>query len=166
MQPLYGQVPHAHLGDYCDVYLTHDSMSVRKAHNAGRNHLRNVVEYYQRTALFLCWPAATVSWRGLTYMTLQKSAMRKPNLSSTPSHHPTPPKAKLGQIQCCNNRLDLEELFHHHRSGFQVITLSLFSRVKTRLTSFNASRSTRRHASSPIRSTRRARRSSWRNDAS
>src|SRR5947207_9752999 len=34
-------------GDYCDVYLTHDSMSVRKAHNAGRNHLRNVVEYYQ-----------------------------------------------------------------------------------------------------------------------
>jgi U1 small nuclear ribonucleoprotein C len=24
-------------------------MSVRKAHNAGRNHLRNVVEYYQRT---------------------------------------------------------------------------------------------------------------------
>lgn len=34
--------------DYCDVYLTHDSMSVRKAHNAGRNHLRNVVEYYQQ----------------------------------------------------------------------------------------------------------------------
>jgi U1 small nuclear ribonucleoprotein C len=23
-------------------------MSVRKAHNAGRNHLRNVVEYYQQ----------------------------------------------------------------------------------------------------------------------
>ncbi|KAF4982515.1 hypothetical protein FDECE_17496, partial [Fusarium decemcellulare] len=36
------------LGDYCDVYLTHDSMSVRKAHNSGRNHLRNVVDYYQR----------------------------------------------------------------------------------------------------------------------
>ena len=36
-------------GDYCDVYLTHDSMSVRKAHNSGRNHLRNVVDYYQRT---------------------------------------------------------------------------------------------------------------------
>ncbi|GLB09328.1 hypothetical protein AtubIFM57258_005246 [Aspergillus tubingensis] len=34
--------------DYCDVYLTHDSMSVRKAHNAGRNHLRNVLEYYQQ----------------------------------------------------------------------------------------------------------------------
>ncbi|KAJ5303414.1 hypothetical protein N7476_010213 [Penicillium atrosanguineum] len=34
--------------DYCDVYLTHDSMSVRKAHNSGRNHLRNVVEYYQQ----------------------------------------------------------------------------------------------------------------------
>jgi len=35
-------------GDYCDVYLTHDSMSVRKAHNTGKNHLRNVVDYYQR----------------------------------------------------------------------------------------------------------------------
>lgn len=38
-------------GDYCDVYLTHDSMSVRKAHNSGRNHLRNVVDYYQRQSL-------------------------------------------------------------------------------------------------------------------
>ncbi|KAK8226534.1 U1 zinc finger-domain-containing protein [Phyllosticta paracitricarpa] len=36
------------MSDYCDVYLTHDSMSVRKAHNSGRNHLRNVVEYYQQ----------------------------------------------------------------------------------------------------------------------
>jgi U1 small nuclear ribonucleoprotein C len=34
--------------EYCDVYLTHDSMSVRKAHNSGRNHIRNVVEYYQQ----------------------------------------------------------------------------------------------------------------------
>ena len=34
--------------DYCDVYLTHDSMSVRKDHNSGRNHIRNVVDYYQR----------------------------------------------------------------------------------------------------------------------
>lgn len=34
--------------DYCDVYLTHDSMSVRKAHNSGRNHLRNVIDYYQQ----------------------------------------------------------------------------------------------------------------------
>ncbi|KAL5600962.1 hypothetical protein BROUX41_005796 [Berkeleyomyces rouxiae] len=34
--------------DYCDVYLTHDSMSVRKAHNSGRNHIRNVVDYYER----------------------------------------------------------------------------------------------------------------------
>ncbi|KAL6721497.1 U1 small nuclear ribonucleoprotein C [Lecanora helva] len=35
-------------GDYCDVYLTHDSMSVRKAHNSGRNHERNVLDYYQQ----------------------------------------------------------------------------------------------------------------------
>ncbi|KTW28165.1 hypothetical protein T552_02024 [Pneumocystis carinii B80] len=33
--------------DYCDVFLTHDSASVRKAHNAGKNHLTNVREYYQ-----------------------------------------------------------------------------------------------------------------------
>lgn len=26
-------------------------MSVRKAHNSGRNHLRNVVDYYERTLL-------------------------------------------------------------------------------------------------------------------
>lgn len=25
-------------------------MSVRKAHNNGRNHLRNVIDYYQRTS--------------------------------------------------------------------------------------------------------------------
>lgn len=44
-------------GDYCDVYLTHDSMSVRKAHNSGRNHERNVLDYYQRiyTILRLCF---------------------------------------------------------------------------------------------------------------
>ncbi|KAM0749785.1 zf-U1-domain-containing protein [Meredithblackwellia eburnea MCA 4105] len=32
--------------DYCDVFLTHDSASVRRAHNAGRNHLTNVRDYY------------------------------------------------------------------------------------------------------------------------
>ncbi|KAF9958514.1 hypothetical protein BGZ72_000265 [Mortierella alpina] len=32
--------------DYCDIFLTHDSSSVRKAHNAGRNHLINVKTYY------------------------------------------------------------------------------------------------------------------------
>ncbi|PWN35604.1 zf-U1-domain-containing protein [Meira miltonrushii] len=32
---------------YCDVHLTHDSTSVRKAHNTGRNHLQNVRDYYQ-----------------------------------------------------------------------------------------------------------------------
>ena len=35
-----------HYCDYCDVFLTHDSTSVRKAHNCGRNHLQNVREYY------------------------------------------------------------------------------------------------------------------------
>ncbi|KAJ3921839.1 U1 small nuclear ribonucleoprotein C [Lentinula edodes] len=35
-----------HYCDYCDVFLTHDSASVRKAHNSGRNHLSNVKDYY------------------------------------------------------------------------------------------------------------------------
>ncbi|KAK9456345.1 U1 zinc finger-domain-containing protein [Dipodascopsis uninucleata] len=34
--------------DYCDVFLTHDSISVRKAHNSGKNHIKNVVDYYQQ----------------------------------------------------------------------------------------------------------------------
>ncbi|KZS91204.1 zf-U1-domain-containing protein [Sistotremastrum niveocremeum HHB9708] len=35
-----------HYCDYCDVFLTHDSTAVRKAHNSGRNHLSNVRDYY------------------------------------------------------------------------------------------------------------------------
>ena len=46
-------------GDYCDVYLTHDSMSVRKAHNSGRNHERNVLDYYQRTSTPFLFPLDT-----------------------------------------------------------------------------------------------------------
>ncbi|KAL7671650.1 hypothetical protein ACOME3_006541 [Neoechinorhynchus agilis] len=33
--------------DYCDTYLTHDSPSVRRTHNQGRNHKENVRKYYQ-----------------------------------------------------------------------------------------------------------------------
>uniref|UniRef100_A0A061SA94 U1 small nuclear ribonucleoprotein C n=2 Tax=Tetraselmis sp. GSL018 TaxID=582737 RepID=A0A061SA94_9CHLO len=32
--------------DYCDTYLTHDSPSVRKQHNAGYKHKANVRNYY------------------------------------------------------------------------------------------------------------------------
>jgi len=35
-----------HYCDYCDVFLTHDSTSVRRDHNSGRNHLANVRDYY------------------------------------------------------------------------------------------------------------------------
>ncbi|KAL6527617.1 hypothetical protein OROMI_029428 [Orobanche minor] len=34
--------------DYCDTYLTHDSPSVRKQHNAGYKHKANVRCYYQQ----------------------------------------------------------------------------------------------------------------------
>lgn len=32
--------------DYCDVYLTHDSLNVRRSHNAGWKHKANVRAYY------------------------------------------------------------------------------------------------------------------------
>ncbi|KNC97897.1 uncharacterized protein SPPG_06888 [Spizellomyces punctatus DAOM BR117] len=32
--------------DYCDIFLTHDSPSVRKAHNAGWKHRMHVQNYY------------------------------------------------------------------------------------------------------------------------
>lgn len=34
--------------DYCDTYLTHDSPSVRKQHNAGYKHKANVRDYYMQ----------------------------------------------------------------------------------------------------------------------
>ncbi|XP_073307254.1 U1 small nuclear ribonucleoprotein C-like isoform X1 [Primulina huaijiensis] len=34
--------------DYCDTYLTHDSPSVRKQHNAGYKHKANIRAYYQK----------------------------------------------------------------------------------------------------------------------
>lgn len=97
------------LGDYCDVYLTHDSMSVRKAHNAGRNHLRNVVEYYQG------WYRAALSLAAApTKMLTQRLAMRKHNQSSTPSHLHMPLKDKLRRTLCCNNHLARAVCLLHH----------------------------------------------------
>ncbi|KAI8920154.1 U1 zinc finger-domain-containing protein [Powellomyces hirtus] len=36
--------------DYCDIFLTHDSPSVRKAHNAGWKHRMHVQNYYSALA--------------------------------------------------------------------------------------------------------------------
>ncbi|KAH3659972.1 hypothetical protein OGAPHI_007177 [Ogataea philodendri] len=36
--------------DYCKSYLTHDSLSVRKSHLQGRNHLSFYCEYYEEVA--------------------------------------------------------------------------------------------------------------------
>lgn len=47
--PLYRLPSDFFLGTDCDVFLTHDSSSVRKAHNSGRNHLTNVRDYYAGT---------------------------------------------------------------------------------------------------------------------
>ncbi|KAJ2904446.1 U1 small nuclear ribonucleoprotein C [Coemansia aciculifera] len=33
--------------DYCDIFLTHDSSSVRKAHNTGWKHINQVAAYYR-----------------------------------------------------------------------------------------------------------------------
>lgn len=34
--------------DYCDVFLTHDSATVRRQHNDGNRHKQNVSEYYRQ----------------------------------------------------------------------------------------------------------------------
>lgn len=34
--------------DYCDVFLTNDSVAVRKQHNEGNRHKHNVCEYYRQ----------------------------------------------------------------------------------------------------------------------
>jgi hypothetical protein len=53
-------------------------MSVRKAHNSGRNHLRNVVDYYQRT--FPSPPPLHPPFHTNPCLPcLQKSATKKPN---------------------------------------------------------------------------------------
>jgi hypothetical protein len=36
--------------DYCDIFLTHDSPAVRKAHNTGWKHTMHVSSYYKGTA--------------------------------------------------------------------------------------------------------------------
>lgn len=32
--------------DYCDIFLTHDTLAVRKAHNQGWKHAAAVKDYY------------------------------------------------------------------------------------------------------------------------
>ncbi|CAH2354313.1 putative U1 small nuclear ribonucleoprotein C [[Candida] railenensis] len=36
--------------DYCKSYLTHDTMSVRKSHLMGRNHIKYYCDYYEQKA--------------------------------------------------------------------------------------------------------------------
>lgn len=36
--------------DYCKSYLTHDKISVRKSHHAGKNHIRLYCAYYESKA--------------------------------------------------------------------------------------------------------------------
>ncbi|AAS50508.1 AAR142Cp [Eremothecium gossypii ATCC 10895] len=36
--------------DYCHAYLTHDSLSVRKSHLIGKNHIRLTADYYYNKA--------------------------------------------------------------------------------------------------------------------
>ena len=36
--------------DYCKAYLTHDTLSVRKSHLMGKNHIRYYCNYYETKA--------------------------------------------------------------------------------------------------------------------
>ncbi|EPE29363.1 C2H2 and C2HC zinc finger [Glarea lozoyensis ATCC 20868] len=80
-------------GDYCDVYLTHDSMSVRKAHNSGRNHLRNVVDYYQQIGHE---KAQSVIDSITSSYAAEGQSSSNPMLGQNPGVHPPPPFAFPG----------------------------------------------------------------------
>ncbi|KAF4631953.1 hypothetical protein G7Y89_g6179 [Cudoniella acicularis] len=81
--------------DYCDVYLTHDSMSVRKAHNNGRNHLRNVVDYYQQIGHE---KAQSVIDSITSSYAAEGQSSSNPMLGQNPGVHPPPPFAFPGGI--------------------------------------------------------------------
>jgi len=34
--------------DYCDISLAHSSMTGRRQHNAGRKHIQNKIDFYQK----------------------------------------------------------------------------------------------------------------------
>ena len=34
--------------DYCDIALAHSSMTGRRQHNAGRKHIQNKIDYFQK----------------------------------------------------------------------------------------------------------------------
>lgn len=128
-------------GDYCDVYLTHDSMSVRKAHNSGRNHERNVLDYYQsasrnqspihfqpvfRQSPFLRPFSPSIL---TNFLTAQKSATKKLNRSSTPSQTRTTPRASRAPTRCSRRKEagapQVASRFPHHRLASQVRYLYL-----------------------------------------
>ena len=44
--PSSGSRKQRYFCDYCDSFLTHDSLSVRREHNAGYKHKANVKSYY------------------------------------------------------------------------------------------------------------------------
>jgi len=81
--------------DYCDVYLTHDSMSVRKAHNSGRNHLRNVVDYYQQIGHE---KAQSVIDSITSSYAAEGQSSSNPMLGQNPGVHPPPPFAFPGGV--------------------------------------------------------------------
>lgn len=86
-------------------------MSVRKAHNSGRNHLRNVVEYYQRK-----WNRYYPDEELNAYVcliVLQKSARKRLSPSSIPSPLRTLLKASRSPtLQWCPR-----ELSHLHSAS-------------------------------------------------
>ncbi|KAH8796711.1 U1 small nuclear ribonucleoprotein C [Hyaloscypha finlandica] len=81
--------------DYCDVYLTHDSMSVRKAHNSGRNHLRNVVDYYQQIGHE---KAQSVIDSITSSYAAEGQSSSNPMLGQNPGLNPPPPFAFPGGV--------------------------------------------------------------------
>jgi U1 small nuclear ribonucleoprotein C len=79
-------------------------MSVRKAHNSGRNHLRNVVDYYQRRAPLEPSPSMLTKFPEIGHEKAQSvidsitssyaaegQSSSNPMLGQNPGVHPPPP---------------------------------------------------------------------------
>ncbi|CAI5757717.1 unnamed protein product [Candida verbasci] len=82
--------------DYCKSYLTHDTMSVRKSHLIGKNHIKNYCNYYELKAKELgIWDNSTDDKPNITLKDLNKD--NDDDFMLPPPNHltglPLPPKS-------------------------------------------------------------------------
>ncbi|WEW57626.1 U1 small nuclear ribonucleoprotein C [Emydomyces testavorans] len=95
-------------------------MSVRKAHNAGRNHLRNVVEYYQQIGHEKAQSVidSITSSYAAEGQAAANPMLQQPGIPGAPGAYPPPPFGFPGWSNPHHSR-PTDALVHgsHHLSG-------------------------------------------------